>query len=164
MNADHLAGIDLVGGETSVRNDFGEILPASIRGHVFADPEADCKIGPNDILLKDVKVELLDVNGIVVGTTFTDANGEYSFGNLRPGTYSVREYTPAGYFQGGQVKGDAGGNDTTPDLISQISLGSGINAVNYDFCELIPDKSAVTFGLILKGTASVEQMMSSSLM
>lgn len=36
-----------------------------------------------------VRVQLLDQNDNVLATTFTDANGDYSFDQLRPGTYRV---------------------------------------------------------------------------
>ena len=76
---------------------------------VWADPQGDCILGPQDILLKDVKVELLDSNGHVIATTFTNAQGEYSFEGLAPGLYSVKEYQPAGYYQGMSLPGSTGG-------------------------------------------------------
>ena len=68
--------------------------------------EGDCVLGPNDVRLKDVKIELLDANGRVVATTLTDKDGYYHFENLEPGkVYSVRETQPAGYFQGMSLPG-----------------------------------------------------------
>ena len=59
-----------------------------------------------------VKVTLLDANGVAVGSPLTtDANGNYLFTNLKPGTYSVqfdKTTLPAGYVITGK---DAGGND-----------------------------------------------------
>ena len=42
-----------------------------------------------------VRIDLLDASGNVIATTLTDANGEYEFTGLRPGTYSVREHQPS---------------------------------------------------------------------
>jgi hypothetical protein len=39
--------------------------------------------------LADARVTLLDRSGAVLGTTFTDANGEYAFGDLPEGEYTV---------------------------------------------------------------------------
>jgi hypothetical protein len=73
---------------------------------------------------------------MVVGTTLTDAAGRYRFNGLAPGAYSVREIQPAGYFDGGEHVGTAGGVINSNDLISQIVLGSGTTATDYDFCEV----------------------------
>ncbi|HBH54383.1 MAG TPA: hypothetical protein DDY91_21060, partial [Planctomycetaceae bacterium] len=39
----------------------------------------------------------------------TDANGAYSFGNLRPGSYQITQTQPAGYLDGQETVGSAGG-------------------------------------------------------
>ncbi len=65
--------------------DFTEILPGSISGYVHADPEGDCIVGPNDIMLAGVKIDLFDADGNVIRSTFTDENGYYEFTNLAPG-------------------------------------------------------------------------------
>jgi serine-aspartate repeat-containing protein C/D/E len=134
---DALLEITLDGGETSFRNDFGEILPAKISGHVHADPDGDCIVGPNDILLAGVKMELWNAQGVVIATTFTNAQGYYEFTGLVPGTYSVHEIQPAGYYDLGNHAGSVGGT-VIGDLITQIVLQSGTDAVNYDFCEALP--------------------------
>jgi preprotein translocase subunit SecG len=40
--------------------------------------------------IPDVKVDLVDVNGVTVATTNTDNNGNYTFNNVMAGTYSIR--------------------------------------------------------------------------
>ncbi|MFL6077790.1 MAG: collagen binding domain-containing protein [Mycobacteriales bacterium] len=52
-----------------------------VRGTVWA------KVGRRR--LADARVTLLDRSGAVLGTTFTDANGEYAFGDLPEGEYTV---------------------------------------------------------------------------
>jgi hypothetical protein len=44
---------------------------------------------------------------------------------------------PTGYFDGGEVVGSEGGVATN-DLLSQIIIGSGVDAIEYDFCEIPP--------------------------
>src|SRR5947207_542387 len=83
-----------------------------------------------------VVMHLLDAQGHVIATTQTNANGDYSFVNLEPGTYGVREEQPAGYYDGDEHPGSAGGVVSENDVISEIGLGSGVAAVHYDFCEV----------------------------
>jgi serine-aspartate repeat-containing protein C/D/E len=135
---DLIVEVTLDGGETSVRNDFGEILPAKISGHVWADANGDCVFQVGEVLLSGVKMELLSPTGSVISTTYTDANGEYKFTNLAPGEYQVRETQPVGYFDSGEMAGSHGGVILTNDLISQVLLKSADNAVHYDFCEELP--------------------------
>lgn len=123
--------------------DFGELRPSSISGTVHADANGDCIFNPadGDEPLEGVELVLLDADGEVVATTLTDANGNYSFDGLAPGTYSVREVTPDGYLDGAETAGTVGGISAGlvgEDLISGIELGSDQAAVNYDFCEHIP--------------------------
>jgi len=139
VTVDILGEIPLDGGEDSIRNDFGEVLPASLRGRVHADPEGDCLIGPNDVLLTNVKIDLLDATGTVIASTLTNGAGEYEFAGLRPGVYGVRETQPVGYFQGDTHAGTVGGA-VNGDLISMITLNSGAAGLDYNFCELFPAK------------------------
>lgn len=138
-NGDVIKQISLGYGEHSVDNDFGEVPPSSISGRVHADRDGDCDYEPEegDILLAGVKIELLDAQGNVLATTYTDAKGEYKFDNLLPGQYQIRETQPAGYLQGGVDAGSLGGVEGK-DLISEIVVGVGQDGVRYDFCERFP--------------------------
>lgn len=132
---DLISSIGIITGDRLVDYNFCEIKPVSIAGRVFVDLNHDCMFDENEQPLSGVKIELLDGNGIVVETTFTDASGQYHFDNLLPNTYSVHEFQPGGYLQGGQMAGSRGGNDTTTDYIQDVSLVSGDQAVEYNFCE-----------------------------
>ena len=132
---DLISAIDILAGAQLVEYNFCEILPVSIAGRVWVDLNNDCILDSNEQPLSGVKIELLDGNGIVVQTTFTDSSGQYQFDDLVPNTYSVHEYQPSGYVQGGQMAGSHGGDDLTTDLIVDVSLTSGDQAINYDFCE-----------------------------
>ncbi len=135
---DVISNISLAAGTQLVQYDFCEQLPGSIAGVVFADLDFDCIQDSNEQSLASVRVALLNASGAVIATTLTDARGAYSFGNLAPGTYSVRESQPAGYFQGGQVAPKSGGDASQDDLISQIKVSSGQAVVEANFCELPP--------------------------
>ena len=137
VNGDVISQMALGSATGAIDYNFCELIPSSISGRVFADPEADCVFGPLDRPLAGVRVDLLDANGQQVGSTLTDAQGKYKFENLAPGAYSVREQQPAGYYQGGTMAGSVGGA-VTGDVISQIALVSATGAIDYNFCELIP--------------------------
>ena len=132
---DLISAIDIPSGAQLVEYNFCEIEPVSIAGKVWVDTNANCLFESGEQPLSGVKIELLDGNGIVVQTTFTDAAGRYHFDNLPPNNYSVHEFQPSGYFQGGQVAGSHGGDDTNEDLILDATLRSGDRAVEYNFCE-----------------------------
>lgn len=137
LDEDRICEVNLQGGEESLRNDFAEAKPASIRGRVHADRDGDCVLDPGEPTIANVTMQLFDIHGNLAQTTTTNSQGEYAFNNLRPGTYTVRELQPSGYFDSGEKAGSHGGN-VTNDQISNIILGSGADAVHYDFCEIEP--------------------------
>jgi hypothetical protein len=90
-----------------------EILPTtvstkptdgSLAGFAFEDSNADGVFGAGESGIADVTVYLdANNNGTREATEaaqVTDEEGHYLFENLRPGTYLVREITPAGYLPG----------------------------------------------------------------
>jgi protocatechuate 3,4-dioxygenase beta subunit len=134
---DQLSNVILTSGQNATEYNFCEILPVSINGYVHEDPDRDCFFDNGEKPIAGVTIRLYDQNNTLVATTFTNANGFYKFEGLPPGTYTVREQQPGGYFQGGQVVGSHGGNASTDEL-SNVTLNSGDNAVNYNFCEILP--------------------------
>ncbi len=137
---DAISAIPVGAGQTLTDYNFCEVLPASIHGQVFVDLDFDCIRDAEEKPLAGVKVELLGANGQVLATTVTDANGQYSFAGLQPGTYSVREYQPDGYFQGGTIAPATGGDVSIDDLIANLVLGSGDAIREANFCEVPPAK------------------------
>ena len=77
---DVFSGVGLAEGTASVGYNFGE-RGATLRGEVYLDE--DTADG-----LPGVTVTLKDANGVVVGTTTTDAAGDYQFDNLPAGNYT----------------------------------------------------------------------------
>lgn len=135
-------------GEVSQENNFGEIPVGSISGKVYNDSN-DNGIAENDEAgIANVVIELVgtdDLGNPVSMTTTTDADGNYRFDGLRPGTYEVTEpnqppetlngITTAGTIDGSSV-GVATGKETTPSRISQIKLPIGGESVGNNFGEI----------------------------
>ena len=126
----------------SVGNNFAEIPSSSVlEGRVWLDTNSNGLLDSTEAGIAGVTVELsgTDAAGRAVSrSTTTDSTGGYSFGQLSPGSYTVREPTqPAGTVNGSTVVGSRGGSatgaGTTPSAISGITLGVGetSNANNF---------------------------------
>ena len=127
---DRIVNITALGGQVGTEYDFGKLLPASLSGNVD-----DCLAG---VPLSGVTVQLLDANGGVLKTTTTDGAGDYQFTGLTPGlVYGVSEILPTGYLHNDETVGSVGGVIVN-DAIVQVPLGDGVNAVGYDFCDVLP--------------------------
>ena len=137
---DILSSINLDGGDNSIQNDFAETQPAGISGQVYVDLNGDGTLDPNDTLLPGVTIYLLDSSGNQLTSTTTDANGKYAFNGLTPGVYGVEEIQPAGYLEGGDQVGTAGGSLDGYDRILSAQLGVGVYGESYDFYEILPAK------------------------
>ena len=131
---------------SSPGNNFAEVVPSSISGKVFLDQNNNGVYELADSPLADVSIELLNNLGAVVATTKTDANGAYSFNNLVPGTYSVREpnqpadtingKTVAGTMANGGTAGTPTAVSVLPSQISTIVLPPATNSSGNNFAEL----------------------------
>lgn len=127
-------------GSTSTNNDFAEVPPATVSGYVYADANDNGIKNAGEAGIGGVSVVLSgsnDLGAITPITMQTASDGLYSFGNLRPGTYTVTETTqPAGYLTGMKTKGNVtpiAGSATAPDVISGISVTPAGVAANNDF-------------------------------
>lgn len=130
--------IVLRSGEMAVDYDFCEHPGSGISGIVLEDANENCLLDPGELGLRDVQIDLLDSDEQKVATTRTDSTGRYQFNDLPTGTYTLREIQPLGWFHGGQLAGDGGGDASTKDLITAIELNWGQAATNYNFCEISP--------------------------
>ena len=74
--------------------DYG--LPGDIEGTVFDDLNGNGVQNIGESGIPTVTIELL-LGGGVISTTTTNINGTYSFTDVTPGGYTVRETDPAGY-------------------------------------------------------------------
>ncbi len=110
--------------------------PTSLSGFVYCDLNNDGLKQSTEPALANVTVTLTgtSITGPVNIPTTTDANGAYSFNNLRPGTYTITETQPNIALDGVDTVGSIGGtlgNDVIANI--QVSTTSG---ANYNFGEI----------------------------
>jgi hypothetical protein len=113
------------------------IAPASLSGIVWEDLNNDGQVDFGEKGIPGVQVTLTgpdDLGNTVNLSQTTDADGAYLFLNLRPGNYYITETQPAGYLQGIDSVGTAGGSLAGTDQFL-IPLGPGVNGLNYNFGE-----------------------------
>src|SRR5256714_2588765 len=136
---DVVTGINVTGLVSCAAADFGEIKPGGVSGTVYVDTNNNGVIDTGEKRISNVLITLTGTNdqGAVTLTARTDTNGNYSFGNLRPGTYVITETQPTGYLQGKLTLGSVGGT-VGADVFSNVKIGQGIIGAGYNFGELLP--------------------------
>lgn len=118
--------------------DYGELLPAMVSGMVL--DEFGAPISGIEIVLEGAD----DTGPIVAQTTITGADGAWSFGDLRPGTYAVIETQPAGYGDGVDVAGTGGSTSTVDDRFD-VTLSAGASSTDNLFTEEYGSVSGTVF-------------------
>jgi hypothetical protein len=113
---------------------------ASLSGTVFSDNSGSGVVDATSTGLQGVTVTLTGtVNGQAVTlTTTTDANGNYSFTGVVPGTYTVQVTAPITYTN---ETASAPSGSASTGVISNVVLTPGVNASSYDFLEGTPPTS-----------------------
>ena len=121
--------------------DFGLVAPATIGDRVWNDADGN-GADNGEPGVPGVTVILKDANGVEVGRTTTDANGNYRFTGLVPGTYTVDIEVPAGF------------NAATTSMT--VTVGEGEEKLDVDFpLTLIPAPTpATTVAKVLARTGS----------
>ncbi|NYE60388.1 protocatechuate 3,4-dioxygenase beta subunit [Duganella sp. 1224] len=130
--------VTLTSGQVYTDLDAGIVAaPASLGDKVWLDANRNGVQDAGETGVAGVKVILLDASGNPTGATATtDANGNYNFSNLKPGTYSVqfdKASLPANYVftTAGQGAADTGSDaDVVTGKSGQVTLGAGEN--NHD--------------------------------
>jgi hypothetical protein len=134
----------------SANNNFGEIKPSSLSGHVYLDLNNSGVRTSNDPPIPGTTITLTgtnDLNASVRVVVQTDTNGFYQFANLRPGSYTITETPPSGYVAGqlhvGTLNGATAG--TSGANLFAVPVGQGETGQDYDFGEqLAPAPPQVT--------------------
>jgi uncharacterized repeat protein (TIGR01451 family) len=124
---------------------FGD-TPSSIAGVVFTDSNENGLKDAGETGIAGVVVTLSgkDANNNPVSqTTTTDANGNWKFGDLVSGTYTVKETQPASFTDGKDTDGSIL-STTSNDQFANIVLPIGTNATNYRFGELAQQTGGLT--------------------
>jgi hypothetical protein len=136
---DILSAVVLGAGIAATDYNFGEILPGSLSGFVYVDANNDGIKQGGETPISGVSLTLLDASGNTIATTTTATDGSYSFENLAPGSYSVVETQPTGYYDGQDaLNGTVQPGSIGTDGLSSISVTQGNNAPNNNFGELLP--------------------------
>ncbi len=86
------------GGVNSTANDFCNFQNGSISGFKYNDINGNGIYDPGEPKLAGWTINLYD-NSVFDESMVTNANGDYSFNNLAPGTYSVCEVMQTGWVQ-----------------------------------------------------------------
>jgi Ca2+-binding RTX toxin-like protein len=127
--------------------DAGLVQRGSLSGFVYIDANNNGIKDLSEIGIVNVNVTLSGTNNLgqtVNQSIVTLADGSYNFSNLLPGNYTIIETQPAGYADGidslGTIAGIPTGN-LGNDTVSNITLQSGKNGINYNFGEFfgVPD-------------------------
>ena len=118
--------VDVTAGSNLTNINIGNIGNFSNRGQIrgtkFNDINTNGKFDPGELGLQDITLYLdLNQNGFLdegESPTITGVNGEYSFQDLPPNTYIIRETKAPDFDQ------------TTPDPIVNVTPGSNITNIN----------------------------------
>ena len=138
---------------------FGEYRPGIISGQVYLDYDRDGVLDRKDGLIANVQVNLTgtdDLGKFITSSLSTDEKGSYSFGNLRPGNYSIstREVTDLDFAVAnvGRVLGAFGptsdeGQATTLGFTG-IRLHAGLENVGYNVGHTDPTYDPTILGTV----------------
>ncbi|WP_308447128.1 SdrD B-like domain-containing protein, partial [Chitiniphilus shinanonensis] len=147
VSGDVISGIVLTPGTTGLAYWFGEIEAASLSGSVYLDANHSGAREGGEPGIAGVTLTLAGTSGgggAVSCSTVTDSNGDYVFpaagasgacAAIPPGTYTLTETQPAGYLNGSNAAGSAGGT-VSGDSIGGIVLASGSQATGYLFGDI----------------------------
>ena len=95
---DNRVAVSLTSGGQSTGNDFLDYTPAVISGSVRVDVNGDGQADAGDASgISGVTVSL-KTNDVTVAATVTASDGSFAFTGLLPGSYTLVETDPAGYF------------------------------------------------------------------
>ena len=134
---DNASGAITLNADNPVRENvnFGYIKKHAISGNVYLDQNRDKTKNTGDIDLSGVTVKLLDKDGNVVGTTTTDADGNYSFTGLNDGTYTVQVDKTGPLADKEQTEDPSGKTDSRSQAITFTRTDPDVTNVNFGYAE-----------------------------
>ena len=106
-----------------------------VTGNVYNDLNGNGNLDPGEPGLQGWTLELFNASGNIVASTVSDANGNYEFDNLFPGTFTVSEVSMSGWTQTQPVN---------PGYYS-FTTQSGLDETGLNFGN---DRSATVSGLV----------------
>jgi len=110
--------ITLAPGENESSWDYGvhSTAPASLGNRVWLDANEDGLQDAAEPGVAGVTLQLYDAQGVLIGTTVTDADGLYRFADLPAGTYVLVAVLPDGYLftRQGMLPGDDTDSNVDP--------------------------------------------------
>ncbi len=127
----------LSGGTQNLDLDMGLFQPARLGGVVWDDGIKDFADGikaPNEKGIAGATVILKNADGVEVGRTVTDQNGNFLFENLPPGDYWLSFVTPPGttYTDNVVVNGETNSDpDPATGSTNKITLSPGVNDLSW---------------------------------
>ncbi|MBQ4265575.1 MAG: carboxypeptidase regulatory-like domain-containing protein [Clostridia bacterium] len=103
-NVSSTRSISVTGGQMAASADAGVVRLGSVSGLVWEDKNADRLPSDYETGMAGLNVHLMDGAGRnILRSTHTDAQGRFTFGQLKPATYKLRVDTPQGHvFSGAQ--------------------------------------------------------------
>ena len=131
---DMISQIMINWGEMGTEYNFGELLPGSITGRIHADDGPDCDFDDPHHMLEGVQVDLLDGQGNVIASTFTNAARRVLVHRLAAGNVQRARASAGGVFRRRRAR-RLGRRCRAPtslgfySIFTGIKLGSGVNAI-----------------------------------
>jgi large repetitive protein len=122
------ATLTLTAGQARTDVDFGYRANGSVGDRVWIDSNGNGIQDAGEVGINGLTIQLLNASNTVVATTTTSGDGNYTFSNLAPGTYSVRvNGIPTGLVETYDLDGVV-----TPN-VATFTLASGQNRTDVDF-------------------------------
>jgi protocatechuate 3,4-dioxygenase beta subunit len=138
---DQIVNISLGSGFSGTGYNFGEHMTdtslSSLSGAVYVDQNGNGVKDSGEPGVAGITLTLTgnDARGFsITETTVTAAEGSYLFPVLSPGTYAIAETAPTSYLDGQDTAGSQGAT-VNYNLLSDISLDTGINGTGNNFGE-----------------------------
>ena len=117
-------------------------IPTQIGDKVWFDKDCDGILDGDEVGAAGVVVTLFDADGNEIAQTVTDANGNYLFDNLAPGSYKVGFEAPTGYMF---THANQGTDDTVDSDADENTGMSGLYTLTAGQSDLTVDAGLVEY-------------------